>query len=67
MVTHGGVLQAAHRHARGATYPGKMLNCALNVMHIEGRCWAVVGWNDGGVLAAAGCAASGQGGGAGEA
>lgn len=67
VVTHGGVLQAVHLHARGGMYPGKMLNGSLNTVHIEGGKWAITTWNDAGYLQAAGCAAAGFGGGAGEA
>ncbi len=66
VVTHGGVLQEVHRHARGRASE-RLLNCSLGVLRVQGSAWAVVRWNDGGHLAAAGCEAGGSGGGAGEA
>ena len=45
-MTHGGVLHAVHRHARGYDAPDKMLNGAINLLHVEGGAWALETWND---------------------
>jgi broad specificity phosphatase PhoE len=46
VVTHGGVLHAVHRHARGYHASDKMRNGALNLLHVEAGRWALEVWND---------------------
>lgn len=63
MILHGGVLHACHRHAVGHEYKGRNVNCAINVVKIEGRHWALVSWNDAEHLRSTGFMASAFGGG----
>lgn len=63
MVLHGGVLHACHRHAVGHEYKGRNVNCAINVVKIEGQHWALVSWNDAEHLRSTGFMASAFGGG----
>lgn len=63
VVTHGGCLQAVHRHVRGCLYPGKLVNGCVCSVRIQGAAWAVAAWNEGRHLAAAGCCQADDGGG----
>ncbi|BDA49893.1 probable phosphoglycerate mutase GpmB [Coccomyxa sp. Obi] len=44
--THGGVLATCYKHAVGHDYPGKLVNCAINRVRVEGQKWAVLDWGD---------------------
>lgn len=50
LVTHGGVLDAAYRHASGmpisATRDFPILNASINVISHDGRRWGVQSWGD---------------------
>ena len=50
LVTHGGVLDAAYRHATGmplsATRDFPILNASINVISHDGRRWALQSWGD---------------------
>ena len=63
MVLHGGVLHACHRHAVGHEFKGRNVNCAINIVKIEGQDWALVSWNDAEHLHSTGFMTSAFGGG----
>ena len=50
LVTHGGVLDAAYRHATGmplsATRDFPILNASINVIAHDGRRWSLQSWGD---------------------
>jgi probable phosphoglycerate mutase len=50
LVTHGGVLDAAYRHATGmalsATRDFPILNASINVISHDGRRWGMQSWGD---------------------
>ena len=50
LVTHGGVLDAAYRHATGmplsATRDFPILNASINVISHDGRRWSLQSWGD---------------------
>ena len=64
LVLHGGVLHACYRHAVGHEYHGRNLNCAINVLKVEGSKWAISDWNDASHLEQTGFMTSAFGGGA---
>lgn len=47
VVTHGGVLRALYRHAKGTFPAGLVLNTSLNVFRIsDGNEWSLCSWGD---------------------
>jgi probable phosphoglycerate mutase len=50
VVTHGGVLDAAYRHAAGmplsATRDFPIYNASVNVLSHDGGCWKIESWGD---------------------
>jgi 2,3-bisphosphoglycerate-dependent phosphoglycerate mutase len=50
VITHGGVLHAAHRKANSTAPHGRAANCAINTLRIDcsqkPAVWAVVSWGD---------------------
>lgn len=54
VVTHGGVLHAAHRKATNTAPTGRVMNCAINTLRIDcsqnPAVWAVVSWGEDGHL-----------------
>ena len=54
VVTHGGVLHAAHRKATNTAPAGRAMNCDINTLRIDcsqtPAVWAVVSWGEDGHL-----------------
>ena len=46
VVTHGGPLNAMYSRAMEQPAKFKMVNCAVNEIHISGSVWAGTVWND---------------------
>lgn len=63
LVLHGGVLHACYWHAVGHAFIGRNVNCAINIIRVEGKKWGLVSWNDADHLLKTGYMASAFGGG----
>lgn len=46
VVVHGGVLHALYHHAMGHVYSGRVANCSMHKLKIEGKRWAIISWNE---------------------
>lgn len=47
VVTHGGVMNALHRHVKGKPSPGRILNTSINVFKVTNeKVWSLHSWGD---------------------